>query len=61
MSPISMPAGWGLISAALGGMVSVALSKVQVFPSGSWNSIRACGLTMAVSFRYSKMDCFPVT
>ena len=60
MSPISIPWGWGLISLALGGMVSVALSKTYLVPSGSWNSMRAWGLTMAVSFRYSKMDCLPV-
>ena len=60
MSPISMPSGWGLISFGLGGIMSVALSNTYLVPSGSWNVISAWGLTMAVSFRYSNTDCFPV-
>ena len=60
MSPISMPSGWGLISFGFGGMMSVALSKTYLFPSGSWKVISAWGLTMAVSLRYSNTDCFPV-
>ena len=59
-SPISMPSGWGLISFGLGGMMSVALSKTYLVPSGSWKVISAWGFTMAVSFRYSNTDCFPV-
>ena len=60
MSPISMPSGWGLISFGFGGMMSVALSKTYLLPSGSLNVICACGLTMAVSRRYSNTDCLPV-
>ncbi len=52
-SPISMPSGCGLISLGLGGMMSVALSNVNPLPSGSRKDIWACGLTMAVSLRYS--------
>ena len=59
-SPISIPSGWGLISLGLGGMISVALSNMVLVPSGSMNVIWAWGLTIAVSFRYSNMDCFPV-
>ena len=44
-----------------GGSVSVALSKVVLRPSGSMEVMRECGLTMAVCFRYSSTDCFPVT
>ena len=31
------------------------------FPSGSINDIFALGLTTASSFRYSNIDCLPVT
>ena len=61
MSPISIPSGWGLISFGFGGMMSVALSKTVLVPSGSWKVICACGFTIAVFFRYSKTDCLPVT
>ena len=60
-SPISSPSGCGLISLGLGGIMSVALSKTYFLPSGSVNVISAWGLTMAVSLRYSKIDCLPVT
>ena len=51
--PSMMPRGWGRISWAGLGSLSVALWKVMTRPSGSRNTMRVCGLTIAVLRRYS--------
>ena len=58
MVPSSTPYGWGFISSAFFGSLSVALSNIISLPSGSMRIIWACGFTMAQLLKYSFTDCF---